>query len=152
MRNAMRNSCPYVALACALALGQPAFATRPSDVPAFGDAPQGETVPSSRSDALPVPSRWDCDLIRPEWEQWLRDGKPREDWRYAGPTYRDVDTGELYTWRDWLRWADEEGCATLGYPADAGGISSRLALTGLYFVTGVALLVAALGSGPDSPG
>ena len=108
-------------------------------------------IPSDRAGALDEPERWDCRRIRPEYEAWLDEGNAASDWRYVGKTYRDVGTGELYSWQDWLAWYEDAGCAAA--LADAGGVDqSRLLIGGAVVAFGTGLIIASGGSGPKSPG
>ena len=111
-----------------------------------------QAISSSETGALDVPERWNCTRIRPEYDRWLDDGNSPASWRYVGKTYRDVDTGELYTWQDWLEWAEDAGCPVgLTEGAVAGGSSTGL-IAGAVTAFGTGLIVAANGSGPKSPG
>ena len=104
-------------------------------------AQPADPIPSTADGALDIPELWDCDRIEPEYAQWLEDGNAPEDWRYVGKTYRDVEDDELYSWQDWLDWADNAGCGA-GF-AEAG--KSPTAIVGVlvaFYATG---LIAALG-------
>lgn len=137
-----------IAFAAALSLlSSPALATRSADVTTAGSPAAQGVIPSNADGALPVPQQWNCDRIRPEYNTWLQSGNKKEDWRYAGKTYRAVDTGEVYNWGDWLRWAKAEKCAGFA-PAD----NSRLLIGGGIFAAGMTLLLTAFGKGADSPG
>jgi len=105
-------------------------------------------VPSTRADALPPPEEWRCDLIRPDYAEWLSAGNAPQDYRYAGPTYRDVEDGELYNWQDWLEWERTADCATPGTSSFNGRAAVGAAVSGI----GTALLVAGSGENAKSPG
>lgn len=105
-------------------------------------------VPSSRADALPPPEEWRCDLIRPDYAEWLEAGNAPQDFRYAGPTYRDVEDGELYNWQDWLEWERTADCAV----AEASPFNGRTAVGAAVAGIGTALLVAGSGENAKSPG
>lgn len=138
---------PAFVLAAALA-ATPAHATRPGEVAAFSSGTSGQPVVSaSAPGALPEPRDWRCDLIRPEYREWLRSGHKESDWRFAGKTYRVADTGELYDWNDWLRWAHQARCAGFVQKPEP-----RLWTGAAIWAAGMALLFAAFGSAPDSPG
>ena len=69
-----------------------------------------QAIASDQEGALDEPETWNCTRIQPEYSRWLDDGNSPESWRYVGKTYREVDSGELYTWQDWLNWAEDAGC------------------------------------------
>ena len=136
------------AVASALLGAVPASATRSADVTTSGSQAPANAIPSDAEGALPVPQDWNCDRIRPEYREWLRTGHDKNDWRFAGKTYRAVDTGEVYDWNDWLRWARTEKCA--GF---AQASNSRYFYGAAIWAAGMALLLTAFGKGgPDSPG
>ena len=111
-----------------------------------------QAIPSDQDGALDEPETWNCTRIQPEYSRWLDDGNSPESWRYVGKTYREVDTGELYTWQDWLDWADDNGCPIgLAEGSVSGGPSGGL-IAGAITAFGTGLIVAANGSGPKSPG
>ena len=111
-------------------------------------AQQGEVIPSSQDGALDAPETWNCDRIRPEYARWLEDGNAPADWRYAGITYRDVQNDRLYTWQDWLDWADEAGCPGL---VD-GQLQPNNAIGILLSFFGAGLIAAVGGERAISPG
>ena len=112
------------------------------------DAAAGNVVPSTQANALPPPAEWRCDLIRPEYAAYLAAGNEAENWRYAGPLYRDVESGELYAWEDWLAWEETAGCAAAATPA----ISGRTAIGAAIAALGTGLLVSSNGANAKSPG
>lgn len=90
-------------------------ALRPGDAVPGAGAPSGEVVPSDAPGALDTPNRWECPRILPEYRAWLEAGNATTDWKYYGISYRNVETGELYDWADWLRWAREAKCSVGPY-------------------------------------
>lgn len=112
-------------------------------------------IPSNAPGALPRPEEWDCERIYPEYRDWLEAGNAPADWRHVGKTYRDVEDAELYSWNDWLEWAERAECpgfaqlqpefAPLVIPATSAIISSAVA------ALGAPVLASTLG-GNDSPG
>lgn len=116
--------------------------------------------------ALPPRDAWRCDRIASAWQAWQADGRPSDEWRFAGRRYRDTRNGRVYDWGDWLDWYDES-CAAPGLaksgegarppaqpPALAGsGLPGEVAYVGGVFAIGAA--IALLGGGGeqnDSPG
>lgn len=110
-------------------------------------AQQAEPIPSNAAGALEAPEYWDCDRIRPEYSEYLEDGNAPEEWRYVGQNYRDVSDDRIYTWQDWLDWADEAGCAA-GYVEARPGVAIGL-LMGFF---GAGLIAATGGERAISPG
>lgn len=121
-------------------------------VAAYAQDAVDRTIGSDETGALDAPERWNCTRIRPEYSRWLDDGNTPESWRYVGKTYRDVDTGELYTWQDWLEWAETAGCAPGYVEGAAGSGPSGGLIAGAITAFGTGLIIAAGGSGPKSPG
>ena len=107
-----------------------------------------DVIASDQPGALDEPETWNCRKIRPEYTRWLRDGNTPESWRYVGKIYRETDTGETYTWQDWLEWSDRANCAAL---ANDPSSSAKL-IGGAVAAFGTGLIIAANGSGPKSPG
>lgn len=114
--------------------------------------PGAEPIPSDTPGALDIPETWDCRRIEPEYRDWLEAGNTPESWKYVGKTYRDLVSGELYNWQDWLNWANSAGClpgaAQTTPPAPATG----MIMTGAVAALGVGAIAARDGSGPKSPG
>ena len=148
-----------IALACAaaggIALAQDA---QPGVNPASAVK---QPVPSSNPGALKRPEEWDCGYVVPEWEEWLEQGNPPQDWQFAQDTFRDVEDGELYNWQDWLDWFEDAGCPpgglVEGSQAAAGATSGSLAGTpaiigGILGGLGLVSVVAGASGGTDSPG
>ena len=119
-----------------------------ASVTAVAQVREDDVIASDQAGALDAPETWNCRKIQPEYTRWLRDGNSADSWRYVGNTYRDVDTGELYTWQDWLEWAETANCAAL--PANTS--SSAILIGGAVAAFGTGLIIAANGSGPKSPG
>lgn len=130
--------------ACAIAISIGAAAGVSAQMAKEGEA---AVVSSTDAGALPPPAEWRCDLIRPEYADWLTAGNTAQDWRYAGATYRDADSGDLYDWGDWLAWAETADCASQGW-MPSGRAAIGVAIGGL----GAALLVSSNGANAKSPG
>ncbi|MEZ5681654.1 MAG: hypothetical protein R3E14_10215 [Erythrobacter sp.] len=109
-----------------------------------------QAISSDTPGALDVREAWDCDRIRPEYSDWLDAGNSPESWRHVGKTYRDHESGELYTWQDWLDWAEEAGCFA-GY-TPKGALQPNALIGGAITVFGASLIAIHNGSGPKSPG
>ncbi len=110
-------------------------------------------VSSAEAGALPPPSQWRCDQVRPEYSEWLAAGNTAQDWRYAGATYRDAANGEVYDWGDWLRWAQSADCAPYGAQESRGWMTGGRAAVGAAIGgLGAALLVMSNGANAKSPG
>lgn len=112
-----------------------------------GNAP----IDSTAAGALDAPEAWNCQQIKSDYGRWLDKGNTPESWKFAGKTYRDVATGKLYSWQDWLDWAGREGCFA-GTEETGGGSQTTLLVGGAIGVFGAALIGAQGGSGPKSPG
>ncbi|MBY6014606.1 hypothetical protein KUV75_06780 [Qipengyuania gaetbuli] len=108
-------------------------------------AQSAQPIASDEQGALEAPEYWDCDRIRPEYTAYLDAGNAPESWRYFGKTYRDVANDRIYTWQDWLDWADDAGCgaARLAEPKPNTAIGILLGFFG-------AGLIAAVGGGGGS--
>lgn len=120
---------------------------------AFAQNEADQAIASDQPGALDAPETWNCRKIRPEYSDWLEDGNAPESWRYVGKTYRDVDTGDTYTWQDWLDWSDRANCAALADAGTSAGASqSRLLIGAAITAFGTGLIAASGGSGPKSPG
>ena len=118
---------------------------------AFAQAPAGP-IPSDAPDALDVPETWDCRRIEPDYRDWLEAGNPADSWKYVGKTYRDVKDGDIYTWQDWLNWADDAGCLPGAAQTTAPAPATSMIMTGAVAALGVGAIAARDGSGPKSPG
>lgn len=111
---------------------------------------QTDVIASNAPGALDAPEAWNCNRLRPEYSQWLDAGNSPESWRFAGKTYRDSQTGNLYTWQDWLSWAEGAGCFA-GYTPE-GVPNSSILIGGAVTAFGASLIAVQGGSGPKSPG
>ena len=109
-----------------------------------------DAIASDTAGALDVPGQWNCSRIRPEYSDWIDAGKSPESWRYVGKTYRDAQTGNLYTWQDWLSWAESAGCFA-GYTPE-GVPNANVLIGGAITAFGAGLIAVQGGSGPKSPG
>lgn len=96
-------------------------------------------IASDSVGALEAPEDWDCDRYEEEWREWIDQGNSPDTWRFAGKRYSAVSDGDIYTWQDWLDWADENGCLAGAYilAEDSGvvgvafgGLSAVLAVLG----------------------
>jgi hypothetical protein len=114
--------------------------------------PGGGPINSDTPGALEIPELWDCTRVEPEYRDWLEAGNPPETWKYVGKTYRDMLTDELYTWQDWLDWADNAGCLPGALETPPGVPSTGLIISGVVTAIGVGVVAASGGSGPKSPG
>ena len=113
---------------------------------AQADAPM-PAIDSSDPAALPRPEEWTCALIEPEYREWRRQGHPAGSFRFAGRTYRDVTTGELYDWEDWLAWHRRAACDRRALPP-----ADRMAVATALTALGAGVLVASSGANAKSPG
>lgn len=163
------KSVAFAALCCLVVAGIPASnSLASSGGVAAGDGPQHEgtdgatpkakrpRVGSDVNGALPPPETWNCDLIAPEYRDWLDQGNKADDWKYVGPVYvHTVDGGE-YDWGDWIDWANANGCAGGEFvrPEFLPGVVLAPGLVGgLITAAGAGGLIGAqAGSGPRSPG
>lgn len=110
-------------------------------------------IPSDTPGALDIPETWDCRRIEPEYRDWLEAGNTPESWKYVGKTYRDLVSGELYNWQDWLDWAGNAGCLPGAAQTTPAGVpTTGLIITGAVTALGVGAVAASGGSGPKSPG
>ncbi|QPC98143.1 hypothetical protein [Qipengyuania soli] len=120
----------------------------------FGDevsAARDGTISSSTEGALDPPELWTCERIYPEYKAYLDAGNAPEAWIHVGKVYRDANSGKIYTWRNWIDWANVSNCggdALLAKPEMSS--SEWLGLAIPQF--GVGLVAAERGSGPKSPG
>lgn len=112
---------------------------------------EGAVIASDAEGALPVPEEWDCRIIQPDYRDWLEAGNSPESWRYVGHRYRNVANDRIYTWQDWLDWADDAGCAPPVVDASTAG-SPSAALGVVVGFLGAGLIAALSGSGAKSPG
>lgn len=117
---------------------------------------QADSAPisSASEGALEAPEDWDCDRYQDEWSDWIEAGNAPAAWRFSGNTYRAASDGDLYTWADWLDWAEDNGCLAGAYlqPDAGGGFGSTTAigLVAGFFATG--LIAASGGENAKSPG
>ncbi|WP_369026900.1 hypothetical protein [Qipengyuania sp. RANM35] len=107
-------------------------------------------IASDTPGALDEPGTWNCSRIKPEYTDWLDTGHSPDSWRHFGKTYRDSQTDKLYTWQDWLDWAEGAGCFA-GY-APEGVASPNVFIGGALTFFGAGLIAIQSGSGPKSPG
>lgn len=120
---------------------------------AGGSAQTGPSpISSDTPGALEIPELWDCTRIEPEYRDWLEAGNTPESWKFAGKTYRDTLTDELYTWQDWLDWADDAGCLPAGLQTTPGVPAPGIIIAGVITTLGVGIVSGSGGSGPKSPG
>lgn len=115
---------------------------------------EASAIASDTEGAMLPPRRWSCDIYVDEYRDWLDEGNAREDWRFEGKTYRDVETAELYntdTWRAWLADSECPGMPAAEDEVAAAGMGSLLPILG--GTTAAAAAGAAMGGGgADSPG
>lgn len=114
--------------------------------------PGAGAIPSDAAGALDVPETWDCRRIEPDYRDWLDAGNSPDAWKFAGKTYRDVATGELYNWQDWLGWANSAGCLPGAAQTTPPAPATSMIMTGAVAALGVGAIAARDGSGPKSPG
>ena len=132
------------ALGTSLAFAQP-------DIPA-NDASNG-LIPSTADGALDEPSTWSCDRLLPEYKAWLDQGNDPNEWVHVGKGYYVFETGEKYSWNDWIDWMNSNGC--VAEPLVQPEFAPAFSLLGPAIVTGpsVASAVAAQSaSEAKSPG
>ena len=133
--------------------GLSAFALVATGTVLVAQETNGEAVVDSTDPAaLPPPSEWRCDLIRPDYARYLEAGNAPDAWRYVGPTYRDTADGALYSWDDWLAWEQQANC-TAALADVPGGLTTGHAAVGAAVAgLGTALLVSGNGANAKSPG
>lgn len=118
----------------------------------FGEearAIEDQAIRSDTEGALDPPDQWSCDRIFPEYKAFLDAGNAPEDWPHLDKFYRNVRDGEIYTWRRWLRWANENKCgdgASLVEPEMGPGSLIGIAITEF------GIIGAAATQRPKSPG
>ena len=71
-------------------------------------------LPENAAEMAP-PRDWTCELYVSEYRAWLDEGNAREDWRFSGKVYRDVETDEIYTVDTWRQWRAENDCPALAF-------------------------------------
>lgn len=119
----------------------------------FAQGVRSTPVSSEESDALDTRDEWECQKIYPEYRSFLDEGNDPKDWKFAGKFYRDVRTGALYQWSDWIDWANDAKCngqTPLPQP-------EALPIVGPLIAAAIAgsnagLIGVQQGSGPMSPG
>lgn len=141
----MRKILPITLMAAAASLAANAALAQADSAP----------IASNEAGALEAPEDWTCDRYDDEWREWLDDGNSPDAWRFSGKTYRAVSDGDVYTWGDWLDWAEDKGCVAGAYltPQGQGGVFGGSTAIGLvigFFAT--ALIAASGGENAKSPG
>ncbi len=141
-----------------LFVATPSAAIRPADaLPAQeGSEDAASVVLSSAENALDLPEEWSCTRILPEYQAWLEAGNSTSDWKFAGKTFLDEASGELYDWTDWLRWARDAKCSVGPYVESEFAQLLALPLIngvlgGVITAAGAGGLLASRGNA-DSPG
>lgn len=121
----------------------------------------GTTVDSTDPLALRPPAEWSCDLEQlQEYRRFLDSGAKPETWTYALYTYRDVSTGKDYELKDFIAWANQNGCGkALAVPQFAPGMGPlgpllvpALPIFGETVKGNSRAISGPGGIGPDSPG
>ena len=112
---------------------------------------QGDTdpVPSDAAGALQPPQSWECDLYVQDYREFLKAGNARADWHFAGKRYRSVQTGETYTWDDWLAWDDRTQCGVVALPVRTGAVGGGVDGVTATGIVGGLLGTAAIAAGGD---
>lgn len=110
-------------------------------------AEEDRVIESTEPGALPPPAAWRCEVIEPEYSAWLASGQEAEDFRLAGKTWHDAETGSVYDWQDWLAWRSRTECTKgAAIPTD------RIAIGAALSALGAGVLLASNGANAKSPG
>ena len=110
-----------------------------------------QTIASTELGALPSPATWECNEIAPEYQLWLDDGNPPEQWKYVGKLYRDVADNSFYDWNVWLAWY-EANCNELTEAEALAAERASLMQKIIAGTTTAAAAGAAVAPRNDSPG
>lgn len=137
----------------AATLGSVAATSGWSQGPASPSGGNSRLIPSTADGALEEPEGWNCGDILPEYRQWLDEGNDPNDWVHVGKAYYVYETGEKYSWNDWIDWANSSGC--VAEPLVQPEFAPAVGLLGPAIVTGTSVASAAVVSAtrePMSPG